>query len=270
MMVEVMGVSFKTENEAWSGKIKQIGGSEGGRRSLTGTSTHGLRGGFPGSPPPASPIAQSGPRALWLLRFSVLKETPVTFACDHFKTLTCCGFTLFEFAVVLFLISLFFVLVAVPIQGVVSGGDLGQATRLLMSEVSRLRGEAAYTRKVQTLVMDMEKNAFYALDPETPAEFRKAEESLFEEEREAAGPRQKELPSGVFFADVVLDTPGKIQEGKAEVRFFANGCVEHTLIHLKNEGGKVYTLEINPVTGFIRTYEGYIDQKKQGSRFHTS
>jgi hypothetical protein len=179
------------------------------------------------------------------------------------------GFTLFEFAVVLFLISLFFVLVAVPIQGVVSGGDLGQATRLLMSEVSRLRGEAAYTRKVQTLVMDMEKNSFYALDPETPAEFRKTEESLFEQEREA-GPRQKDLPSGVFFADVVLDTLGKIQEGKAEVRFFANGCVEHTLIHLKNEGGKVYTLEINPVTGFIRTYEGYIDQKKQGSRFHTS
>jgi prepilin-type N-terminal cleavage/methylation domain-containing protein len=173
------------------------------------------------------------------------------------------GFTLFEIAVVLFIISLFFVLVTVPIQGVVSGGDLGQATRLLMSEVSRLRGEAAYTRKVQTLVLDMEKNTFYALDPETPAEFRKAEESLFEEEREVV-PRQKELPSGVFLADVVLDTQGKVQEGKAGVRFFANGCVEHALIHLKNEGGKFYTLEINPVTGLIRTYEGYIEQKRQG------
>ncbi|MCU0594131.1 MAG: hypothetical protein MUC98_01535 [Desulfobacterota bacterium] len=174
-----------------------------------------------------------------------------------------------EFAVVLFIISLFFVLVAVPIQGVVSGGDLGQATRLLMSEVSRLRGEAAFTRTVQTLVLDLEKNTFYALDPETPVEFRKTEESLFEEEREAA-PRQKELPSGVSFEDVVLDTLGKVQEGKAEVRFFANGCVEHTLIHLKNEGGKVYTLEINPVTGLIKIYEGYIDQKRQGSRVHAS
>jgi hypothetical protein len=100
-------------------------------------------------------------------------------------------------------------------------------------------------------------------------EFRKAEESLFEEEKEVA-PRQKDLPSGVFFADVVLDTLGKIQEGKAEVRFFANGCVEHTLIHLKNEGGKIYTLEINPVTGLIKTHEGYIEQKRQGSRFHAS
>jgi hypothetical protein len=179
------------------------------------------------------------------------------------------GFTLFEFAVVLFLVSLFFVLVTVPIEGVLSGGDLGQATRMLMSEVSMLRGEAAYTRKVQILVLNIEKNTFYALDPETPADFRKPEQSLFEEEKEVV-PRQKDLPSGVFFADVVLDTLGKIQEGKAEVRFFANGCVEHTLIHLKNEGGRFYTLEINPVTGLIKTHEGYIEQKRQGSRFHAS
>ena len=179
------------------------------------------------------------------------------------------GFTLLEFAVVLFLISLFFVLVTVPIEGVLSGGDLGQATRMLMSEVSKLRGEAAYTRKIQTLVLDIEQNTFYALEPETLVEFRKTEESLFAEEEEVA-PRKKDLPSGVFFADVVLDALGKVQEGKAEVRFFANGCVEHALIHLKNEGGKVYTLEINPVTGLIRTHEGYMEQKRQESRFHTS
>ena len=179
------------------------------------------------------------------------------------------GFTLFEFAVVLFLISLFFVLVTVPIEGVLSGGDLGQATRLLMSEVSKLRGEAAYTRKIQTLVLDMEQNTFYALTPETLVEFRKTEESLFKEEKEIA-PLKKDLPSGVFFADVVLDTLGKLQEGKAQIRFFTNGSVDHALIHLKNEGGKSYTLEINPVTGLIRTHEGYIDQKRQKSRFHAS
>jgi prepilin-type N-terminal cleavage/methylation domain-containing protein len=180
------------------------------------------------------------------------------------------GFTLIEFAVVLFMISLFLVLVTVPIQGILSGGDLGEATRLLMSEVSELRGEAAYTKKIQTLVLNMEKNTFYALEPETLAEFRKTGESLFDEDEEEVIPREKALPSGVVFEDVVLDAQGKVQEGKAEVRFFANGCVEHALIHLKNEGGKHYTLEINPVTGLIRTHEGYIEQKKQGSGFHTS
>jgi hypothetical protein len=179
------------------------------------------------------------------------------------------GFSLFEIAVVLFIISLFFVLVTVPIEGILSGGDLGQATRMLMSEVSKLRGEAAYTRRIQTLVLNIEQNTFYAMEPETPVEFRKTEESLFEEEKEVV-PRRKDLPPGVFFADVVVDTVGKVQEGKAEVRFFANGCVEHTLIHLKNEGGKFYTLEINPVTGLIRTHEGYIEQKRERSRFHAS
>jgi hypothetical protein len=179
------------------------------------------------------------------------------------------GFTLFEFAVVLFIISLFFVLVTVPIEGVLSGGDLGQATRMLMSEVSKLRGEAAYTRKIQTLVLDIAQNSFYALEPETLVEFRKTEESLFEKKEEVV-PGKKGLPSGVFFADVVLETQGKLQEGKAQIRFFTNGCVEHTLIHLKNEGGKFYTLEINPVTGLIKAHEGYIDQKRQGARFHAS
>lgn len=180
------------------------------------------------------------------------------------------GFTLFEFAVVLFLISLFFFLVTVPIEGVLSGGDLGQATRMLMSEVSSLRGEAAYTRKIQTLVLNIEENRFYALEPETLVEFRKTQESLFEEEEEEVVPRHKDLPTGVFFADVVLDTLGKVQEGKAEIRFFANGSVEHALIHLKNEGGQFYTLEINPVTGLIRTQEGYIEQQRQKSRVHAS
>lgn len=177
------------------------------------------------------------------------------------------GFTLFEFAVVLFLISLFFVLVTVPIEGVLSGGDLGQATRMLMSEVSRVRGEAAYTRTIQTLVLDIEENRVYALEPETLVEFRKKEETLFGEEKEAL-PRYKALPSGVSFADVVLDRLGKVQEGKAGIRFFANGAVEHALIHLKNEGGKSYTLEINPVTGLIRTQEGYIEQQRQRSGVH--
>jgi prepilin-type N-terminal cleavage/methylation domain-containing protein len=180
------------------------------------------------------------------------------------------GFTLIEFAVVLFIISLFLVLVTVPIQGVLSGGDLGEATRMLMSEVSELRGEAAYTKSVQTLVLNMEKNTFYALEPETLVEFKKTGESLFDEDQEEVNPKEKALPSGVVFEDVVLDTQGKVQEGKAEVRFFANGCVEHALIHLKNDGGKHYTLEINPVTGHIRTHEGYIEQKRQGSGFHTS
>jgi hypothetical protein len=36
-MAEAMGVHLKTENEEWAGKTLPIRGSEGGRRSFTGT-----------------------------------------------------------------------------------------------------------------------------------------------------------------------------------------------------------------------------------------
>jgi hypothetical protein len=35
---KAMGISLKTENEEYAGKTKQTRGSEGGRRSFTGTS----------------------------------------------------------------------------------------------------------------------------------------------------------------------------------------------------------------------------------------
>jgi len=56
-MAEAAGVSPKTENEEWTGKTAQRRGSEGGRWGFAGTCLQGFDGEFPGSPPPASPIA---------------------------------------------------------------------------------------------------------------------------------------------------------------------------------------------------------------------
>jgi hypothetical protein len=42
-MAEAMGVSLKTENEEHAGKIMRLSGSEGGRRSFTGSYKEGFR-----------------------------------------------------------------------------------------------------------------------------------------------------------------------------------------------------------------------------------
>jgi hypothetical protein len=42
-MAEAMGVSLKTENEECAGKTMKIRGSEGGRRSFTGTCQRSFR-----------------------------------------------------------------------------------------------------------------------------------------------------------------------------------------------------------------------------------
>ena len=168
------------------------------------------------------------------------------------------GFTLFELVIVVFIVTLFLGLVSVPIEGVLAGGDLGRATRMIMSEVSRLRGEAAYTRKPQALILNITENSFY---PYESQEEKKPEDLL--KDTEQVSSYKQVLPPGVYFEDVVVLSKGKEQEGEAFIRFFSNGCVEHSLIHLKNSANESYTLEIQPVTGFVRAHEGYLEKKIQ-------
>jgi prepilin-type N-terminal cleavage/methylation domain-containing protein len=168
------------------------------------------------------------------------------------------GFTLFELVIVLFIVSLFLSLVSVPIQGVLAGGDLGRASRMIMSEVTRLRGEAAYGRNPQVLVLNLTEHSFYPLE-------RVQEEEVggILNQAEKRNSKKQVLPQGVHFEDVVVLSRGKDQEGEAFIRFYANGCVDHSLIHLKNLAGRAYTLEIHPVTGYVRIHEGYIEKKMQ-------
>jgi prepilin-type N-terminal cleavage/methylation domain-containing protein len=168
------------------------------------------------------------------------------------------GFTLFELVIVLFIVSLFLSLVSVPIQGVLAGGDLGRASRMIMSEVTRLRGEAAYARNPQVLVLNLTEHSFYPLE-------RVQEEEVggILNQAEKRNSKKQMLPQGVQFEDVVVLSRGKDQEGEAFIRFYANGCVDHSLIHLKNLAGRSYTLEIHPVTAYVRIHEGYIEKKMQ-------
>ncbi len=150
-----------------------------------------------------------------------------------------------ELLAVVFILALFSGLISVRLGGVLSGGDLRLATRMIIGEVSRLRGVAANTHREQVLGLDIDKNRFYSLEP-------LADGKTLE---------KRDLPAGVSLADVVTLSRGKIQGGEARIRFFPNGCVERSLIHLRNENDEVYTLEINPLTGQIKIHDKYIDQK---------
>lgn len=170
----------------------------------------------------------------------------------------CKGFSLFELVIVLFIVSLFLSLVSVPIQGVLAGGDLGRASRMIISEVNRLRGEAAYARKPHVLVLNMTEHSFYSLET---GEGGGQGGTLKEAEKRSE--KRHVLPQGVYFEDVVVLSRGKEQEGEIFVRFYANGCVDHSLIHLKNNANQAYTLELHPVTGYVRIHEGYLEKKKE-------
>jgi prepilin-type N-terminal cleavage/methylation domain-containing protein len=170
------------------------------------------------------------------------------------------GFTLVEFLVVIFLIGLFSTLISIRIEGSLSGGDLRLATRLIMGEVNHLRGKAASTHKEQVLGLNVDENYLYTFQP-LP---EKAELSgQFQEEREGYTKTIKRLPEGVNLEDVVISSKGKTQEGEATIRFFSNGCIDRSIIHLRNERNEAYTLKINPITGQVTIYDKYIDQEME-------
>jgi len=83
-----MGVSLKTENEEYAGRTMQIRGSEGGRRGFTGTSMEDFRWRVPRWPSARLTHGLKLDTVVWLLRCSVLRETPMASAI-HFKKLKC-------------------------------------------------------------------------------------------------------------------------------------------------------------------------------------
>ena len=168
-----------------------------------------------------------------------------------------CGFTLIELLVVLLILGLFSALLSIRIEGLFSGGDLRFASRIIINEINNLRGKAAHTRKDQVLGLEVGHNILY---PVESAPHREITPEWMIEEKEIPL-KATYLPEGVRFEDVVVLSKGKVQEGEARIRFFANGCIERSLIHLRNETDKVYTLEINPLTGYVRVYDTYVDQK---------
>jgi len=83
-----MGVSLKTENEEGSGNTSQTRGSEGGRRGFTGTCLEGFIWRVSREPSARLTYGPKPATAVWLLRCSVFRETPMASAI-HFKQLKC-------------------------------------------------------------------------------------------------------------------------------------------------------------------------------------
>ncbi len=163
-----------------------------------------------------------------------------------------CGFTLFELLIVIILFSLFGSLLFTRLGDFLTEGDLRAAYRTVTNEIHRYRGMAAYSRSDQFMAFDMERNSLYRVDS-------RGEPLSLADGNTAT--RERVLPSGVRLEDVVIHPRGKVREGVAVLRFFADGSVERALIHLKSEDDRTYTLQLNPLTGSVRVHETYVDEK---------
>ncbi|MFC1867801.1 Tfp pilus assembly protein FimT/FimU [Thermodesulfobacteriota bacterium] len=164
------------------------------------------------------------------------------------------GFTLMELLIVIFILGMFCFMLTPRLENIFSGGDLRLASRIIIGEIRNARGVAAYSHRNQVLRMNMDEGLIYPV--------------LMEPVGEGVSPVGLPLPDGVRLEDVVTLSKGVLREGDAMIRFLANGCVEKSLIHLKNETEEIFTLDINPLTGNVILHEGYIDESVVQQRIH--
>lgn len=169
-----------------------------------------------------------------------------------FNSLKGDGFTFLEIVVVLFILGLLLLLIYPKFQSLTEDG-LQTATRHLVGVIQYLYHETIATRKIHRLSYDLKASGYRV--------------SVVNSNGELASPapileRRVSLPRGVTFQDVVTLHQGKVTEGEAYTQFFPVGLAEKTVIHLADRGKRVFTLEINPLTGRVKVYEGYVEIKE--------
>jgi general secretion pathway protein H len=162
-----------------------------------------------------------------------------------------------EIVVVLFIMGLLLLLIYPKVQGLTEDG-LQRASRQLVGEVQYLYHDSMATRQVYRLSYDLRDNQYrvYVVTPHVEQEILSVSQAV----------RKDSLPRGVAFQDVITERQGKVTEGEAFTHFFPMGLAEKTVIHLADQDRRSFTLELNPLTGRVKVYEGYIEVQQAVGR----
>ncbi|MGH8011658.1 MAG: pilus assembly FimT family protein [Candidatus Binataceae bacterium] len=173
----------------------------------------------------------------------------------RFRTRASRGFTLIEIAIVLFIIGLVMTL-AMPYFGSLQSATLRSQAHQLAIRASYLYEEAAAQKVVLRINFDLDHNSYFItrMDPFAPKPVYVAETGF-------AGQRVQ-LPSDVRIVDITVEGLGTFKRGMVPCQFYPSGYADGAVIHMADEHGQVYTLNINPLTGRVSAMRGYISPRR--------
>jgi general secretion pathway protein H len=158
---------------------------------------------------------------------------------------------LLEIVVVLFVLGLILLLVYPKVETLTENG-LRKASRNLVGVIQHLYYQSMATRQIHRLSYDIEESG-YRVDVVGPRGELSPPASPVD--------HRVPLPRDVRFQDVVTLRQGKVTEGEAMTQFYPAGLVEKTVIHLTDQDQHVLTLDINPLTGRVKVYDGYVKEE---------
>lgn len=161
------------------------------------------------------------------------------------------GFTLIELLIVIVVLGVMIGLV-IPTLGELTGANLRRSARHLTGMIRYLRDDAQAKKEVYRLRFDIPAGRYWAevlrKTTEGTAEFKRLQSSLSKESGLAGQTSFRDVRVGVHPDDpFILFTP--------------DGWVERAVIHLRDGGGKDYTLLVKPLTGDTELLEGTVEER---------
>jgi prepilin-type N-terminal cleavage/methylation domain-containing protein len=164
------------------------------------------------------------------------------------------GFTLIELAVVMFIMGLM-LLIAMPYLSGIRSVRLRSESRRLAGRIAYLYDRASSDKVVLRLTFDLDGNRYSVsrLDPYAP-------QPVFALDTEP-GFAPVLMPIGVRLRDVTVEGVGTLSRGTINSFFYPEGYVDATVVHLVDEWGTVFTLNVNSITGRVAITNGDLGPK---------
>ncbi|HLA26578.1 MAG TPA: prepilin-type N-terminal cleavage/methylation domain-containing protein [Syntrophales bacterium] len=162
------------------------------------------------------------------------------------------GYTLIELALVVFLLGLMLVLAVPRIRETLISDGLKTTVRQLVGAAKELRTDAVREQLDYKLNLDVSNNAFWTSVQDMTTE------KLDEQRKKAV-----HFPEGVRIADVSQMGMDKKSDGEISVKFYRQGNIQPTVIHLVKEQ-RHFTILLSPFLNTIKIYDKYADVTPEG------
>ncbi len=166
------------------------------------------------------------------------------------------AFTLIELTVVLFIILIVLALVIPRLMDLTSV-ELRTSAQRMASTIRYVYAKSAFSQGITYRIkFDLTKNEYWVEKCVPSLETNVCE---WKYDTDVLGKPEK-LPQGIKIKDIIINTDTVSSDAtEVSVQVYPQGYMPYTLIHLEDDKGDVYSLEVNPFTGDVAIYDKYVE-----------